>query len=159
MEIRTTSTKAGIRSITITLDPETDDPDGHIAGLILRGRLDAFLRAYARPGDLGAPADPGDAYALLTAFGFVTAMCTNRLEAMQVAARDQWLMGWGTIAAALESSRSTVKSRIQATRRRFVDSGVWYDPAGIHAEDPDTARQAVKRAFVADDEERTGTDD
>lgn len=138
--------------IVIDLAPE-DDPDGHLTGLLLRGRLAAFLRAYARPGDLGAPESASDAYDLLSAFGYVTNMCNSRLEAMQLAARDQWCMGWGTIAAAVELARSTVKGRIQATRERFAERGVWYDLTGVHRADPVTALEATSAAWDQDGRE------
>lgn len=141
-----------VRTITITIDPE-DDPDGHINGLVSRERLEAFLRAYARPGDYGAPEDAEDARLLLQRFAFVAAMCARRLEGMQLAARDQWGMGWGTIANARESSRSTVKYQITATREQYADQGAWYDAAGLHLGTPGDAVAALEDTARQDDGE------
>lgn len=132
------------QTITITLDP-SDDPDGHIMGLLVRERLDAFLRCYPRPGDLGSPGDPDDAQILLQRFAFVTGMCSSRLDAMLVAARYQHHLGWGTIATAAELPRSTVRDHILATRDRYADDGIWYDPAGLRRGTPEEARRANDR--------------
>ena len=141
-----------VRTITITLDPE-DDPDGHINGLVSRERLEAFLRAYARPGDYGAPGDAEDARLLLQRFAFVAAMCARRLEGMQLAARDQWGMGWGTIANARESSRSTVKYQITTAREHYAEQGAWYDEDGLHLGTAAGAMAALEAAARQDDGE------
>jgi hypothetical protein len=158
MEIKAKWGKAGdgpekrVTSITIEVGPG-DDPDGHISGLISRGRLEAFLRAYARPHDLGAPEDKGEAYALLSGFAYVANMCTDRREAMQLAARDQWGMGWGTIAAAAERSRSTVKGQVQSARTRYAEVGDWWDAGGLHHGTPEQAAGAGLRARRQDGQE------
>ena len=86
------------QTITITLTPE-DDPAGHIVGLLIRERLEAFLRCYPRPTEEYAGcADEHEARDLLLKFAFVAKMCASRLEAMQLEARDRWGMSWGTIA-------------------------------------------------------------
>jgi hypothetical protein len=138
--------------IAIELDPE-DDPDGRVADLLVRGHLAAFLRLYARHDDLGAADSAEEAYSLLTAFGAITAMCNSRLEAMQLAARDQWRMGWGRIAKAVVVARSTVKDRIQATRERYSEEGHWYDGGGFHTGSPEAARSATLAAWDRDGQE------
>ena len=52
-------------------------------------------------------------------FAFVAKMCASRLEGMQLEARDRWGMSWGTIARAVEESRSTVKGQILNARARY----------------------------------------
>jgi hypothetical protein len=147
-----------VSSITITLAPG-DDPLGMIGGIILRDRLEAFLRVYATPGDLGNPADAADAVRLLAAVSEVYAMTGTRLEAMQLAARDQWNMGWGSIATAMDRSRSTVKGQVQAIRRRYEDDGLWYDLDGLHCGDRLTAAEQTGRAWDADGREPFADDD
>lgn len=133
-------------TITISLDPG-DDPDGHIMGLLVRGRLEAFLTAYPRPGDpYTGCADDADARDLLLRFAFVAQMCASRLDGMQLEARDRWGMGWGTIASAVDGSRQTVKDQILRTRRSYIDAGYWYDAAGLHRGTPEEAYAATERA-------------
>lgn len=136
------------RTITITLD-DADDPAGHIVGLLMRDRLEAFLRCYPRPGDLAYQAGPDDAQDLLQRFAFVTGMCTSRLDAMLVAARYQRDLSWQTIATATELPRSTVRDHILATRDRYADDGVWYDTDGVHRGAPEEAHAANDRMDAA----------
>lgn len=141
-----------LTQITVHLAPE-DDPELYLGQLIDTGLLWHFLRAYARPRDLGAPGSAEDAYRLLEAFAYITDKCNSRLEAMQLAARDQWRMGWGRIATAVHLARSTVKGRIQAARDRYAQQGIWYDADGIHQGTPEAARSASLAAWDRDGRE------
>jgi hypothetical protein len=105
-------------TITVTLNLPDDDPNGHLRALLATGQLEALLRVCAQPTDLGAPDDRGEALALLERFAEVTRTCADRLQAMQLAARDRWGMTWGTIATAVDLSRSTTKGQIEAARAR-----------------------------------------
>jgi hypothetical protein len=139
-------------TITISLTPE-DDPDGHIVGLLMRDRLEAFLAAYPRPADGFAGCRTQDeAYTRLTAFAFVANMCASRLDGMQLEARDRWGMGWGTIASAVDSSRQTVKDQILRIRRSYIDSGAWYGAAGLHRGTPAEAYEATGHAVGTNDD-------
>jgi hypothetical protein len=130
-----------------------DDPELYLEQLVEAGLLGHFLRAYARPGDLGAPDSAENAYRLLEAFAYITDKCNSRLEAMQLAARDQWRMGWGRIATAVHLARSTVKGRIQAARDRHAQQGIWYDADGINRGTPEAARSAGLPAWDRDGQE------
>src|SRR5262249_7085947 len=125
-------TRDGSEVITITLSRQGDDPRSYIEILASQGLLAAFLRAYGRPDDLGGPASVDEARDLLTRFAYVVRRASDRLEDMQLAARDQWHMGWGAIATAVDLSRSTVKGQIQATRIHCAGKGSWYDATGRH---------------------------
>jgi hypothetical protein len=106
-----------IAQIIIDLKPEDDPCDG-ITELLAKGWLEAFLRAYPRPDDLGKPADAAEALNLLTGVARLHNRCAERLDEMMLAARDQWGHGWGTIATAVNLPRSTVKGRIQVASER-----------------------------------------
>jgi hypothetical protein len=138
--------------IVIDLGPQ-DDPDGHIADLLVGGDLAAFLRLYARAGDFGGAASADEAYRLLAGFGHITALCNMHLDDLQLAARDQWRMGWGQIAEAVHSARSTVRDRIQAARKRCAEVGHWYDVGGFHRGSPEAARSAALAAWDRDAQE------
>jgi hypothetical protein len=142
----------GPAQIIIDLAPE-DDPDGLLAELGLSGQLEAFLRAYPRPGDLGKPADPDEALDLLAKFARVHDGSAGRLEEMMLAARDQWRHGWGAIATAAGLPRSTVKGRIVTARERRAQIGQWYDARGFHLASPERARRAAEEARHRDDGE------
>jgi hypothetical protein len=137
----------GGRTVTIRLAP-ADDPDGHILRLLTTGRLESFLRAYARPGDLGAPEDAEEARELLLGFAFVAGMSEGRMDAMLLAARDQWDMSWGRIARACDAPRQTVKDAILRIRRQYAEQGAWYDADGLHRGTPGQAAAALARPPV-----------
>lgn len=147
-----------VSRIVIDLEPG-DDPDQHIAGLLIRGRLEAFLRTYPKPVDLGSPANAADALELLSGLSFVTGMCQARLEAMQLAARDQWQLGWGSIASAVESSRTTVKRQILKARGELAAKGGWYDPAGFHLGSVHESASAFDGALQRDEDDGGDQDD
>lgn len=151
-------TESRVRQIVIDLNP-ADDPDGHLAGLLVRGRLEAFLRAYPQPGTHGSPASAGDAYDLLSRFAFVAEMCQARLEGMQLAARDQWGMSWRTIAAAVEGKTTTVKRQILKQRGETAALGYWYDVDGLHTGTVYQAADAFDGAVRQDDDEIQDDDD
>jgi hypothetical protein len=140
-----------LRSITIELDRD-DDPDGHLVGLCVRGRLEAFLQTYPRPGDLGwgSGITVGTARSLLGGLSFVTGMCDGRLEAMMVAARDWMGMTWGEIASATDQDRSTVRRHIIRERDLMAGSGAWYDLAGLHTGDKEKALEHARAARETD---------
>lgn len=133
-------------SISITLEPE-DDPDGYIVGLLMNDRLAAFLACFAHTSKFPAE-DALDAREVLMRFAYVHYHCRGRMEMLQLAARDQFGLGWGTIANAVEGSRSTVKGQILAARDRSAESGYFWDPAGLHHTDPATARTAALMADI-----------
>jgi hypothetical protein len=118
--------------ITITFTPE-DDPHGYLVGLVWNKRLEAFLRVFAKPAEWGATGYSEQEFRdLLNAAGYVDYHFRGRLEGMMLAARDQYGMGWGTIAATLERPRQTVRDQIRAIRRDFARQGSWYDSSGFH---------------------------
>jgi hypothetical protein len=153
MRITSKSTDDGGLVVTITLSRQDDDPRSCLDILAGQGLLQAFLRAYGRPDDLGGPDSMDEASDLLTRYAYVVRRAQDRLEDMQLAARDQWGLGWGAIARAVDLSRSTVKGQIQASRARYADNGLWYDAAGRHQATPRTAHEATGRAWDQDGKE------
>lgn len=135
--------------VTIELAP-SDDPAGRIAEMLADGELEAFLRAYGRDTDLGAPANAADALDVLTKFGHVHNRSIGRLKGLMLAARDQWGYGWGTIAQAVGMPRTTVKERIQTARQNYAAMGQWYDADGYHHASTDTAQNAIRPACERD---------
>jgi hypothetical protein len=128
--------------IEITLEPD-DDPDGYIVGLLMQERLGDFLSCFANTRRFPA-ADKLEAREVLMHFAYVASHCAGRLEMLQLAARYQFGLGWGTIANAVEGSRSTVRDQILAARERAADRGWWWDDGGLNHSDPATARTAAK---------------
>ncbi len=69
-----------------------------------------------------------------------------RLGELQLAARDQWGFGWGTIATAVGLSRSTVRGQIETARRDLAAKGTWFDQDGKHDGTPAEAASAPRQA-------------
>jgi hypothetical protein len=152
MRITRKNAGSGRQTITVTLDAH-DDPASLIANLADSGRLAGFLRVYGRPGDLGGPSSQDEARELLEQLAAVTRRAEDRLEDAQLAARDQWGLGWGAIATAVDLSRSTVKGQIQASRSRCAGDGIWYDAGGRHEKTPAAAHEATGIAWDLDGRE------
>jgi hypothetical protein len=71
-------------------------------------------------------------------------LCNSRLEHLEVAARDQWNLGWGTIASAEDRPRSTIRERIRAARRRYADQGAWFTAQGLQLGTSEQAYAAIQ---------------
>lgn len=106
----------GEQVVTITVSAG-DDPIGVLNGLAIKGRLETFLRALGRPGDLSWIADADEMWEALTRVGFVTETGGRVLEGLMVAAREDHGLSYGRIALALDLPRQTVVDRIERTRR------------------------------------------
>jgi hypothetical protein len=131
------------RTITITYHPD-EDPDGWIQGLITRDYLGDFLAAYALAGDglTGCGSDDAARWRL-RALAYVTHQADGRLGGALLQARDQYRMGWTSIAAAVDLPRQTVKDRIVRTRQRHAAKGYWFAADGLHHDTPDAAHAAL----------------
>ncbi len=133
--------------ITITMEAD-EDPDGYIVGLLMNQRLGDFLKVFAQTGAFPAE-DELEALDVLMHFAYVAHHCQARLDMLQLAARDQFGLGWGTIATAVEGNRSTVRGQILAARNRAAESGYFWDQNGLHHTDPATARTAALMTDIA----------
>lgn len=138
-------------SIEISLDAD-DDPDGYIVGLLQYGRLEAFLKCFPFLDRFPAE-DKLDAREMLMNFAYVANHCQGLLGTLQLAARDQFGLGWGAIASAVEGNRSTVRGQILAARDRAAERGYFWDPDGLHHTDPATARTTALMADIGRDED------
>ena len=119
------------QTITITLEPG-DDEIGLLNGLVLRGRLESWLRAYGRPSDLGAPAGEDDRHLLVVRFGAVANMTESRWNDLLWAARDTWGWSWRRLAAAAELPVTTTRRRVVEARQGGAEAGWWRDRDGAH---------------------------
>lgn len=150
-----TGGKPGRKTITITVEP-SDDPHGHINGLLLRERLEAFLVVFANASNYPADATAEDIRDLLLRFGYVANATGPRLDGLLLAARDQFGLGWGTIANALDRPRTTVKERIVKLRREHAAMGAYYDADGLHLGDTKRAQELqAGREVTSDRTDRT----
>jgi hypothetical protein len=68
----------------------------------------------------------------LARFAEIVTSAVFQLGKLQLSARDQWGFGWGTIAAAVGVSRSTVRGQIETARRDYAANGTWFDQDGEH---------------------------
>ncbi|MQY09894.1 hypothetical protein [Actinomadura macrotermitis] len=152
MEINTTYSRdvPGAKTITIHLD-ERDDPINLMEGLVMRGRLESWLRTILRPGEHGAQSGP-DTLATLTDLEYLGNLTDRAMEEALLRARDQYGWGWGTIAARLDAPRSTVKDKIIRLRQEYARAGIWYDPAGGHTGTPAEAEAAIQAMTASDGE-------
>jgi hypothetical protein len=134
--------------IVITIDAG-EDPDGHIVGLLMRDRLETFLRIYPRPMEFPAE-DAAYARSMLGEFAFVAGICRNRMEMLLLAARDQYGLSWAVIADQAEMNRSTARDHVMATRKQFAEMGWWFDGAGAHQGTPEEASAALSGVWEND---------
>jgi hypothetical protein len=79
-------------------------------------------------------------------FAAIASPAVRQLGKMQLAARDQWGFGWGTIANAVGVPRSTVRGQIEAARRYYAASGIWFDQDGEHKGTAEEAAAALRAA-------------
>lgn len=134
-------------TITIELDSRTDDPAGHLWGLLMAGRLANVLRVYAH--GQGVPVEnDGDLWDLMTDAGRFANRLDTAVNGLMWAARDTHGKTWGTIANALERPRKSVRNIVERVRDAYARNGYWRDADGLHqSEDPEYARlRAAARA-------------
>lgn len=93
-----------------------------------------------------------DAKDRLGRFARIASAAGEQLERLQLAARDQAGLGWGTIAAAVGVSRSTIRGQIQSTRRDYAAQGRWFDSRGEHQGTADETASALRQALEGDTE-------
>lgn len=136
---------------TITIEIEAgDDELGLINGLIIRERLDAFLRVWAQPSTLGNPQDEDEAYSLLSRFAFMAVSAESRLDDLLWACRDTLGWTWDKIAGASDLHPSAVRRRVAKTRERAAEGGRWRDRTGYHEGNRADARAELAAREQAD---------
>lgn len=106
--------------ITIALDTAVDDPQNILNGLVLKGRLEALLRAVGRPGDDSRYESDQDLLEALQRVGFVAGLAEGAVDHLILAARDAGL-SYGQIATALDLHRQTVVYRVERLRKAQQD--------------------------------------
>jgi hypothetical protein len=79
-------------------------------------------------------------------FADIASPAVRQLGKMQLAARDQWGFGWGTIASAVGVPRSTVRGQIETARRYYATFGTWFDQDGEHKGTAEEAAAALRAA-------------
>ncbi|MEJ8654924.1 hypothetical protein WKI65_44510 [Streptomyces sp. MS1.AVA.3] len=143
MEHNLTTTEDGQSELTIRWNKEEDDPYGFLYGWIAKGYLETFLRTFPKPGTGGNPTDADDAYHMALGLNWLAENTDRRLELLLLLLRDQYKASWGTLAAALDSSRSTAKSRYQKIAKDYAEHGDWVDETGIHSGPPAEVKKLV----------------
>ncbi|MFF5265123.1 hypothetical protein ACFY4C_40085 [Actinomadura viridis] len=129
----------GRTRIIIGLD-EADDPSGVLYEALIRGRLETLLTVLGRPANGGVSTEQ-ELKDTLWDFAFMAYTSGARLDDLLLRARDQYGLGWGTIATLADRPRSTIKDRITSTRRAYAAEGQWYDATGLHFGEQDKAER------------------
>jgi hypothetical protein len=120
--------------------PETEDA--------ARERLEFLAEFAGYVSDLSriSAGTRGDVLEHLGWFAAIASPAVRQLGKMQLAARDQWGFGWGTIANAVGVPRSTVRGQIETARRYYATSGIWFDQDGEHKGTAEQAAAALRAA-------------
>ena len=138
-----------LRRIVIEIEPE-DDRHGDLAGLVIKGRLEAWLRLY---GDgYATPADKDQAYEWLVRFGFAANMTSGRYDELLWACRDTLGMSWRAIALGCELAPTTIRRRVAKIRDQYArEHGMWRDASGLQQ---GTVAEAIRRASTSANQDR-----
>lgn len=151
MEHKLTTTEDGQSELTIRWDPQTDDPNGFLYGWIIKGHLDSFLRTFPQPSTGGHPTDVNDAYHLALGLNWLAELTDRRLEFLLLLLRDRYGASWGRIAAALEVSRSTAKSRYQRVAKSYAEHGHYVDESGLRSGPPAEVKALIAERLTSRD--------
>lgn len=119
MEISHRIGPAGGQTITIEL-ADDDDPLGMIQGLVIKGRLEAFLRVI---GHLGSAPDHDDLQETLVRFGYVANLTETALDGLIRVAHDDAGMSWRRLESALETPQATIRRRAERARNQTGPAG------------------------------------
>ncbi|MFD7750400.1 hypothetical protein ACFV2V_31225 [Streptomyces sp. NPDC059698] len=116
-----TVTKTGGGRAEITWDPQTDDPQGHIAKLVETDRLAHVLEAIA--GTRFQERGTTEAQALAAAYSTSEAarLLDRRSATQTVELHDQYKVGWKRIAEAVRGDATA-----QSSIRRKYEQGLRY---------------------------------
>jgi hypothetical protein len=140
--------------IVIEIEPG-DDPHGDLAGLVWRGRLEAWLRLYGNGS--ATPADADEAYEWLSRFGFAANMTAGRYDELLWACRDTLGMSWRAIALGCELAPTTIRRRVAKLRDQYArDHGMWRDAHGLQK---GTVAAATRRADASATRDRGDASD
>lgn len=150
MEHKLTTTEDGQNELTIRWSKE-DDPLGFLYGWVSRGYLESFLRTFPKPGEGGNPTDADDAYHLALGLNWLAEHTDRRLELLLLLLRDQYGASWGTLAGALDSSRSTAKSRYQKVAKQYAEHGDYVDETGMRSGPPAEVKKLVAERLSSRD--------
>ncbi|MFF4741307.1 hypothetical protein ACFY2W_36300 [Streptomyces sp. NPDC001262] len=153
MERNLKVTGDGDFELTIRWNKQEDDPTGVLYGWAAKGYLDSFLRAFPKPTEAGSPADADDAYHMAVGLNWLAELTDRRLELLLLILRDQHKASWGTIANALEVSRSTARSRYQKVAKQYAEHGHWVDENGLQTGPPAEVKKLVADRLRARDTE------
>ncbi|MEW1551320.1 hypothetical protein [Streptomyces tsukubensis] len=154
MQHKLSTTEDGQTELTIRWNKE-DDPVGFLYRWVAKGHLESFLRTFPKPGEGGNPVDADDAYHLAVGLNWLAEHTDQRLELLLLLLRDQHKASWGTLAAALNASRSTAKSRYQRVARQYAEGGNYVDETGLHSGPPAEVKKLVEaRLRSRDDQDR-----
>lgn len=143
MQVSYSPTPPAGHTLTITFTTE-EDPQAILADMGNTTHLKSFLLALAQNGYLGGAVTRRRILDLIRD----TAWCADRgqeaLYGLAVRGRDQYGLGWGTIATELNLSRSTTRDRISRIRLALASSrGIYIDRSGVHQATPQRAVQAA----------------
>lgn len=150
MEHKLTITEDGRNELTIRWNKE-DDPMGFLYGWVSRGYLESFLRTFPKPGEGGNPTDADDAYHLALGLNWLAEHTDRRLELLLLLLRDQYGTSWGTLASALDASRSTAKSRYQKVAKQYAEHGDYVDETGMRSGPPAEVKKLVAERLSSRD--------
>ncbi|WP_067491711.1 hypothetical protein [Actinomadura hibisca] len=134
-------------TVTITFTSSTDDPQGHVYGLLLANRLANVLRAYGQGQGVALdevnPDD--DLWDLLTDCGRMGRRLDSVTRALIWVARDTRGQSWNDIANGVAMPRKTVRNIAASVRDEYARRGYWRDARGLHrADDPEYAQQRAE---------------
>jgi len=150
MEHKLSRTDDGQNELTVRWSQE-DDPMGFLYGWVAKGYLESFLRTFPKPGEGGSPTDADDAYHMALGLNWLAEHTDRRLELLLLLLRDQYGASWGTLGAALDAPRSTVKSRYQKVARQYAEHGDYVDETGIHSGPPAEVKKMVADRLASRD--------
>lgn len=150
MEHKLSRTEDGQTELTIRWSQE-DDPMGFLYGWVAKGYLESFLRTFPKPGEGGNPTDADDAYHMALGLNWLAEHTDRRLELLLLLLRDRYGASWGTLGAALDAPRSTVKSRYQKVVRDYAEHGDYVDETGIHSGPPAEVKKMVADRLASRD--------